>query len=46
MKLEKLNNYFAPEVEVIKLYLKNPVLVDEVSGGGHTNPGDDPDPLD
>lgn len=46
MKKETPNNYLAPEVEVISLHLKNPVLIDEVSGGGHNNPGDDPDPLD
>ena len=46
MKKETPNNYLAPEVEVISLHLKNPVLIDEVSGGGHNNPGDNPDPLD
>ena len=47
MKKEKSNNYFPPEIEVIDLHLKNPILVDDiVSGGGHTNPGEGSDPLD
>ena len=36
--------YSAPIAEIVCLRLTNSVL--QVSGGGHTNPGDDPDPLD
>jgi len=46
MEKKEMSVYSTPEVEIITLDLNNPVLVDGVSGGGHTNPGIDPDPLD